>query len=93
MNQEYYWESLFYFYRLPHRTVSAVRKSVKFREMTQTNLSTFLFQFLHHSKKREISKISLMAAINPATLSHLRSISKILPLDPPVNHSIFRTKA
>ena len=23
MNQEYYWESLFYFYRFPHRTVSA----------------------------------------------------------------------
>ena len=41
----------------------------------------------------EISKDSPIAATNPATLSHLRSISKISPLDPPVNHSIFRTEA
>ena len=38
---------------------------------------------------KEISEISLIAATNPATLSHLRSIGEILPLDPPVNHSIF----
>ena len=41
----------------------------------------------------EISEISLTATTNPATLSLLRSISKISPLGPPVNHSIFRTEA
>ena len=41
----------------------------------------------------EISEISLTATTNPATLSLLRSIGQNLPLDPPVNHSIFRTEA
>ena len=66
---------------------------MKFQELTQTNLSIFLFQFLHHSGIKDISEISLLAAVNPANLSHSRSISKILPVDPPVNHSIFRTEA
>ena len=48
---------------------------------------------LHHSKIREISKISPMATRYPATLSQLRSIHEISLLDPPVNHSIFRTEA
>ena len=34
-----------------------------------------------------------MATRNPATLSQLRSICEISHLDPPVNHSIFRTEA
>ena len=66
---------------------------MKFQGITQTNLSIFLFQFLHHSKIKEIIKISLMATGNPATLSQLRSICEISHLDPPVNHSIFRTEA
>ena len=66
---------------------------MKFQGITETNLSIFLFQFLHHSKIREIIKISPMATRNPATLSQLRSIQEISHSDPPVNHSIFRTTA
>ena len=66
---------------------------MKFQGMTQTNLSIFLFQFFHHNKIREIIKISPLATRNPATLSQLRSIHEISHLDPPVNHSIFRTEA
>ena len=61
--------------------------------MTWTNPSIFLFQFFHHNKIREIIEISPMATRNPATLSQMRSIHKISHLDPPVNHSIFRTEA
>ena len=34
-----------------------------------------------------------MATKNPAILSQMRSIHEISCLDPPVNHSIFRTEA
>ena len=35
----------------------------------------------------------MMSTVKAATLSHLRSIHKISLVDPPVNHSIFRTGA
>ena len=66
---------------------------MKFQELTQTNLSTFLFQSFHHSRIEEISEISVMSTVKAATLSHLRSIHEIFLVDPCVNHSIFRTAA
>ena len=66
---------------------------MKFQGVTQNQPLIFSVSVLHHSKIREISEISPMATRNPATLSHLRSIYEISLLDPPVNHSFFRTEA
>ena len=95
MNQDYYWESVFILFLQvsTQNCQHTVRKPTKFQGMTQTNLSIFLFQFIHHNKIREIIEISPLATRNPATLSQLRSICEVSHLDPPVNHSIFRTEA
>ena len=66
---------------------------MKFQEQTQTNLLTFMFQTFHHRRIEDMSKISTMSTIKTATLSHLRSIHEISLMDPPVDHSIFRTAA
>ena len=66
---------------------------MKFQELTQTNLLTLLFQPFYHRRIEDMSEISTMSTIKTATLSQFRSIHKISLMDPPVNHSIFRTAA
>ena len=95
MNQEYYWESLFILF-LTGFYIELLVHSQEICEILRTDLNQPLnlsVSVLHHSKIREISEISLMATRYPATLSELRSIHEISLLDPPVNHSIFRTEA
>ena len=90
-NQEYYWNSLFIlFLQFPTELLAHSQENCKILGLTQTNILNLLISTCIH---QENTDILVIATTNPATLSPLRSITKVSGLDPAVNHSIFRTEA